>query len=169
MNLDWGQLHHNLDSIREYTWSQRMVYWFALAGIVGLARRSYVAAALAVDVARVLPRGQGNLPDRSTSSTASFMTHLIAAFPAYFLLAISVPFLVPIYGRRRPPSPVGPDTSLRPPKIAVSVLGFLAVVGFLAVALLPTLDSPAAAKQIHSNLYLPLDGSPSRPGSRRAP
>ena len=139
MNLDWWHLHHNLDSIREYTWSQRMVYWFALAGIVGLARRSYVAAALAATwlASYLLVKGTSPTVD---FVTASFMTHLIAAFPAYFLLAISVPFLVPIYGRRRPPSPVGPGTSLTAPKIAVSVLGFLAVVGFLAVALLPTLD-----------------------------
>ena len=163
VNFDWGQLHHNLDSIREYTWSQRMVYWFALAGIVGLARRSYVAAALAVTwfASYLLVKGTSPTVD---FVTASFMTHLIAAFPAYFLLAVSVPFLVPIYGRRRPPSPVGPDTPLTAPKIAVSVLGFLAVVGFLAVALLPTLDSPAAAKQIHLNLYLP-----ARPVHRRVP
>jgi hypothetical protein len=156
VNFDWRQLHHNLDSIREYTWSQRMVYWFALAGIVGLARRSYVAAALAVTWFASYLLVKGTSP-RVDFVTASFMTHLIAAFPAYFLLAVSVPFLVPIYGRRRPPSPVGPDTPRTAPKIAVSVLGFLAVVGFLAVALLPTLDSPAAAKQIRLNLYLPLD------------
>jgi hypothetical protein len=156
VNFDWGQLHHNLDSIREYTWSQRMVYWFALAGIVGLARRSYVAAALAVTwfASYLLVKGTSPTVD---FVTAGFMTHLIAAFPAYFMLAVSVPFLVPIYGRRRPPSPVGLETPLTAPKIAVSVLGFLAVVGFLAVAFLPTLDAPAAAKQIHFNLYLPLD------------
>ena len=156
VNFDWRQLHHNLDSIREYTWSQRMVYWFALAGIVGLARRSYVAAALAATWFASYLVVKGTSP-HVDFVTGSFLTHLIAAFPAYFLLAVSVPFLVPIYGRRRPPSPVGPDTPLTAPKIAVSVLGFLAVVGFLAVALLPTLDAPAAAKQIHLNLYLPLD------------
>ena len=156
VNFDWNQLHHNLDSIREYTWSQRMVYWFALAGIVGLARRSYVAASLTATWFASYLLVKGTSP-RVDFVTGSFLTHLIAAFPAYFLLAISVPFLVPIYGRRRPPSPVGPESPRAAPKVAVSVLGFLAVVAFLAVALLPTLDSPAAAKQIHLNLYLPLD------------
>ena len=157
VSLDWWHLHHNLDSIREYTWSQRMVYWAALAGIVGLARRSYVAAALAATwlASYLVIKGTSRQVD---FVNGSFMTHLIAAFPAYFMLAISVPFLVPIYGRRRPPAAVGPETSHRVPKIAVSVLGFLAVVGFLVVALLPTLDSPAAARNLNANLYLPLDG-----------
>jgi len=157
VSLDWSQLHHNLDSIREYTWSQRMVYWAALAGIVGLARRSFVAAALAATwlASYLVIKGSSDVVD---FVTGSFMTHLIAAFPAYFLLAISLPFLVPIYGRRRPPVPVGPETSLRLPKIAVSILGFLAIVGLLAVALLPTLDSPAAARIVVANLYVPFDG-----------
>jgi hypothetical protein len=156
VSFDWSQLHHNLDSIREYTWSQRMVYWAALAGVVGLARRSYVAAALAATwlTSYLLVKGSSK---RLDFVTGSFMTHLIAAFPAYFLLAVSVPFLVPIYGRRRPPARVGPHSSLRVPKIAVSVLGFLAVVGFLVIALLPTLDEPAAAKSVNANLYLPVD------------
>ncbi len=157
VSFDWSQLHHNLDSIREYTWSQRMVYWAALAGIVGLARRSYVAAALATTwvASYLVVKGSSTRVD---FVTGGFMTHLIAAFPAYFLLAVSVPFLVPIYGRRRPPSPVGPGTSLRVPKLAVSVLGFLAVVSILAIALLPALDEPAAAKSVNANLYLPLNG-----------
>lgn len=40
----------------------------------------------------------------------------------------------------------------------MSVLGFVTAVGILAVGLLPTLDTPAAAKILAANLYVPTGG-----------
>ena len=67
VSLDWQQLHHNLDGIREYTWSQRMVYWVGLGGLVGLARRSLRGGGARGHLAGDLPRDQGQLAASSTS------------------------------------------------------------------------------------------------------
>ena len=98
--LNWGQLHHNLDGLREFTWSQRVIYFTAIGGLVGLARRSTVVAVLAGTWLAAYVIGKGSSPQVDVVG-GSFFTHLIAAFPAYFLLVISLPFLIPVYGRRR--------------------------------------------------------------------
>jgi hypothetical protein len=157
VHLDWWHLHQNLDAIREFTWSQRMAYFAALGGMVGLARRSWVAMSLAAGWfgAYLVVKGAN---DQVDFVNGSFLTHMIAAFPAYFLLATAVPFLVPIWGRRRPPSPVDPGTSQTLPRVAVGVLAFLTAAGLLAVAALPALSTPAAVDYPIANLYVPTDG-----------
>ena len=68
IHLDWGHLHHNLDGLREYTWSQRMIYFTVAGGLVGLARRSTVTAVLAGNVAR-RPTSSSRAAPRSSRST----------------------------------------------------------------------------------------------------
>ena len=108
-----------------------MVYWVGLAGIVGLARRSLRRGSARSHLARLLPRRQGKLrpgrlrhrqlhdpPDRSVPRL----------LPARDLASVPRPDL-------RPPAPAVRGRARAPrsgcPKIAVWVLGFLAVVGFL--------------------------------------
>jgi hypothetical protein len=157
LHFDWAHLHHQLDGLREYTLSQRLIYFGALGGLVGLARRSTPAAVLAGTwlAAYVVFKG---------STTADivgggFFTHLLAAFPAYFMMLISLPFLIPFYGRRRSeratPRPGG-----RLPAVAAAILGFVAVAGALAVAVLPTSTTASAARTGDSNLLLPIDAFP---------
>jgi hypothetical protein len=158
LSINWAQLSHNLDGFREWTWSQRLVEWLAVGGLVGLARRSIPAAALVgVWLASfVVVKG---------SSTAvnfgwgSFLTHLTPALPAYFLLAVSTPFLVPIFGRRPVPPALRPGTRpTRPLMIAIFALAFASLLGALVVAVLPPLKGSAAADVSTQHLYLPMDG-----------
>ena len=155
--LHWSQLHHNLDGLREYTWSQRMIYFTAGGGLIGLARRSLPAATLAGVwlAAFVIDKGSAYPVDMTRGS---FFTHMIAAFPAYFLLVVSVPYLVPVYGGRRPPSPVGVASPRRLPKTACAILGAIVAVGLLAVSVLPHLALSAVAELRQNDLYVPLDG-----------
>src|SRR5207253_563159 len=44
--LNWHEFHKNLDGLREFFWSVRVVEWFAVAGLVGLLRRSPAKALL---------------------------------------------------------------------------------------------------------------------------
>ncbi len=156
--LDWGQLHHNLDGLREYTWSQRMIYFTAGGGLVGLVRRSTVTAVLAATWLATYLIGKGSSPQVDMTG-GGFFTHLMPAFPAYFLLVISLPFLIPFYGRRR--SGGRPATATgRLPVIAAGVLGFLSVAGALTVALIPTSTSPSAARAQGGSLLVPIDRFP---------
>jgi len=153
----WGHLHHNLDGLREFTWSQRMIYFAAGGGLVGLVRRSTVTAVLAATWLCAYLLVKGSAPQVDITG-GGFFTHLIAAFPAFFLLVISVPFLLPFYGRRRPARAAVPDTG-RLPVAAAAVLGFLAVGGALAVAVIPTSTKPRVAT-LPGNLLVPIDTFP---------
>ena len=143
VSLDWRHLHHNLDR-------HSRVHLEPANGLLGRARRARRPGATVVhdrrahdDLAGDLPRDQGHLEPVDVLA-GGFLTHLIAAFPPYFLLAISAPFLVPIYGRRAVPRRRTRNRA-RLPKIAVWVLGIVTGVGIVAVGLLPTFDTPAAA------------------------
>src|SRR5262249_37444966 len=135
IHLDWHHLHHNLDGLREYTWSQRMIYFGAIGGLVGLVRRSAAVAVLAATWLGAYLVVKGSAPQVDMTG-GGFFTHMLAAFPAYFLLLISVPFLLPFYGRRRnAPRPHGAG---RLPTVAAWVLGVVSAAGALTVAVLPT-------------------------------
>ena len=156
LQFNWQELHHNLDGLREYTWSQRMIYWTGIAGVIGLARRSFVVAGLAAAWigSYLIVKGSSNTSDLVGGD---FFTHMIAAFPGYFLLVVSVPFLVPVYGSRRPPNPVTPASSSRLPRVSVAVLGAITLIGIVVVAALPQLASPAAAMFQYADLYVPVN------------
>jgi hypothetical protein len=157
VNLNWWHLHHNLDGLREFTWSQRMIYFCAGGGLIGLGRRSLPAATLAGLwlASYVVVKGSSKELDMRGGD---FLPHLIAAFPAFFLLVVSIPFLVPVYGGRRPPSPVQPSSPQRLPKAACAVLGAILVIGLVAVSALPTISRASAADLPFPDLYVPLDG-----------
>ena len=157
--LDWHQLRHNFDSLGEYTWSAFLIYVTAIAGLVGLARRSFVAASLAgVWIASYLViKGSSGAAD---VPSGDFFTHMIAAFPGFFLLVVSVPFLVPINWGRRPLSPLGSVTSRSLARVTCATLGAVTLVGIVLVAALPRLSTPAAAVFVTADLYLPLDTFP---------
>jgi hypothetical protein len=157
IHLDWGQVHHNLDGFREYTWSQRMIYFGALGGLVGLLRRCTPAALLAATWLGAYMIVKGSAGQVSVS-LGGFFTHMLAAFPAYFLLLISLPFLLPFYGRREnaPRTPRGG----RFPAVAAGVLGFISIAGAVAVAVLPTSTSATAASIPIQNLLVPIDAFP---------
>jgi hypothetical protein len=157
IHFDWWHLHSNLDGLREYTWSQRMIYFSAGGGLIGLARRSLPAATLSGLwlAAYVVVKGSSPLID---IRAGNFFSHLIAAFPAFFLLVVSVPYLVPVLGSRRPRSTLRPGSSQRLPKAACAVLGAILLVGLVAVSALPHLPSASAADFPYPDLYIPANG-----------
>jgi hypothetical protein len=156
LHQDWHQLHHNLDSFREYTWSQRMVYFTVGGGLVGLARRSTVTVVLAGTwlLAYFVVKGV-----KFDITNGSFFTHFIAPFPAYFLLVVSVPFLLPFVGRRGAASRSTPSAG-RLPVVAAGVLGLVSVAGMLFVAVVPTSTASSMADLPNPNLFVPLNQFP---------
>jgi hypothetical protein len=94
LGLDWDHLSLNLDLIREYFWSNRLVEWLPLAGALGALRRSAPKALVLIGwlAAYVATKGSS---DVSSVDTASFWRLLSPAWPAYLLLAVSIVALVP--------------------------------------------------------------------------
>jgi hypothetical protein len=152
--LDWGEFHHNLDAFREYTWSQRVVYWTTAGGLVGLLRRWTVAGVLVGTWLATFLLVKGS--SRSAGfDIGAFLTHMVPAFPAYFLLLVSIPFLLPFYGRRdRRPSPRYSGTAL--PAVASGVLGLFALAGLLVVTILPT-SARATPADVPGYFLVPID------------
>ena len=99
VDLDWGHLHENASNLREYFWSARLLEWAPIAGTVAVARRSPALAALLATWFGVFLVVKGTTV-LSTVSSGSFFRFLMPGFPAYFLLAVSIPLLVPTLARR---------------------------------------------------------------------
>jgi hypothetical protein len=99
LDIGWHAFRATMDAFREYFWSNRLLQWMAIAGVIGLARRSIPAAALfggwfgafvVADVASThLSVADGSLP-----------VALVPALPAYAVLVAGIPLLVPGLPRR---------------------------------------------------------------------
>ena len=92
----------NMAGLREYFWSHRVLQWIPIAGVVATARRS-PPAALALGCwlgAYVLFRAAQ--PGIEVGDGELFRA-LLPAFPAYVLLAASLPLLVPTLAARLGP------------------------------------------------------------------
>ena len=100
--LSLDALQANLAGLREYFFSQRLLQWLPLAGVIAVARRSVpVALALGGWFA-------GYVTFRLTSSAATFddgefFRLLLPALPAYVVLAAALPLLVPTLAARLGP------------------------------------------------------------------
>jgi hypothetical protein len=159
----WAQTHvtgkqvlASLDGFREYGWSQRLVYWFVCGGLVGLARRSWSAALLVGGWLASYLIVVGGDPAVSVKA-GTFLPRMLPALPAFFLLAVSTPFLVPVLGRqlgRRSPRPSWPrgGVSARAVTIALAALALLPVA---LLAALPALTTPRAVALTTDGAYLP--------------
>jgi hypothetical protein len=157
VKFDWAHLQNNLDGIREYFWSDRLVEWLPLAGALGALRVSrakgaFLAAWLA---AFFLIKGSSVL---ASVDTASFWRLLTPAWPAYFLLGISVLAIVPTIGARLHPAipPLSIRSLRREMWIAAVVLGVLPLV---VVAAIPRHGAYRAIRDPSRNLYVPVDRS----------
>jgi len=87
----WHQMGQSLDSVREFSWSRRLLEYLPLAGVVGLARRSPPAAAFfaVVLVALVI------LPLSRPLGLTGYLLAIVPGTSTYWLLTASIPFLVP--------------------------------------------------------------------------
>jgi hypothetical protein len=127
LHLSWGRLQQNLDGFREFTWSRRLVEWAVVAGLIGLFRRSVPVAVLIGTwlASYVLIKGSSV----ATFYGGSFFRYLAPAAPAAFLLVVSIPFLIPIAGRRFATfgDVVTWPVTRRSRKVAAGICAFLAI------------------------------------------
>ena len=135
IDLDFGHLQDNLDQLREFFWSARLLEFIPIAGTIALLRRSLPVALLVGGWfwSFLLVKGTYDL---ATVESGSFFRFLMPAFPAYVLFAAGLLLLVPTLGdrlvRSAPPSESGRAIGRRP-LVAAAVL--LALVPLLAVAI----------------------------------
>ncbi len=158
LKFDWTHLQNNIDGIREYFWSNRLVEWIPLVGALGALRMSRSKGALLAVWLGLFFLIKGSSPLASVD-TASFWRLLTPAWPAYFLLAVSVLAMVPTLGGRLQPAVAtpGPRRSLRRETwVAIAVL---AVLPLVVVAAVPKRGSYQAVRDNSRNLYVPIDRS----------
>jgi hypothetical protein len=101
-DLSLDAFQANMAGLREHFWSQRLLQWIPLAGVVAVARRSIpIALALgawlgAYLVCRAAQPGVGY-------DEGELLVRLLPALPAYVLLASALPLLVPTLAARLGP------------------------------------------------------------------
>jgi hypothetical protein len=157
--LDLDQVNYQFLGFREFFWSARLLEWVPVAGAIGLARRSVPAAAFFAVWLAAFFVVKGSSPAVNVE-TGSIWRLLMPAWPAYFLLGVSLPLLVPQWGSRLAdrfrssvrPLPGGP----RAVAAAGAACFLLPVVAFVA---LPPDDTREATKVPMRSLFLPIDGS----------
>jgi len=93
----------NMTGLREYMWSNRILQWLPLAGAVGIARRSPLAALLLAVWFGAFAYAYGASPNLDVSD-GSFLAAFVPALPAFSLLVASVPLLVPTVPARLDPA-----------------------------------------------------------------
>lgn len=156
VDIDWGAIDENMDGLREFFWSVRVLQWLPFAGAIAVARRS-VPLALFLSAwfwAFFVVKGSSA---EATVDSGSFFRFLLPAMPALLLLAASVPLLFPKYGMelvRRAPLPPPGRTGRRALVTAIVLLGALPLVG--AAAARP-LEGPDRVVQ-HLEIGVPVDG-----------
>jgi hypothetical protein len=157
--LSWDRLDENVDGLREFFWSLRMLEVLPLAGAVAVARFSPAKATFlgAWLAAFVVFKGAS---DGASVASGSFFRLLMPAFPAFFLLAAAIPLLVPTVGPR-----IAAAYRVRPRRLtwrSWPVLAAAAVLGaipLVTVAALPLLRGPSTASDFAKDLFLPVDHS----------
>jgi hypothetical protein len=93
----WHQMGQSLDSVREFSWSRRVLEYLPLAGLVGLARRSVPAAGFF----GVLLLALVILPLSRPLGLTGYLLAMVPGAPVYWLLTACIPFLVPTGARVR--------------------------------------------------------------------
>jgi hypothetical protein len=107
--FDVDHWRRQMNELREFFWSARLVQWAPIAGLIAVlrVRRGAIAALLAGWLgAFLLVKG---FSTRASIEANTFWRLLMPAWPAYVLLLASVPLLVPTIARRlgdrlRPPA-----------------------------------------------------------------
>lgn len=98
-NLSFDTLQANMAGLREYFWSQRLLQWLPLAGVVAVARRSVPLALALGGWLGALVGFRASRADVGFEDGELFRV-LLPAFPAYILLAAALPLLVPTLAAR---------------------------------------------------------------------
>jgi hypothetical protein len=155
IHFDWDQFTQNRDVMREFFWSVRPLDYLPFAGAIALARRSLPKAAL------VFVWWGGYLLVKGASPIArvedgSFFRLVMPAFPAFFLLTISIPLLVPTLGPKlwqRFPAPEPRRISLRPLAAGFAIF---ALIPLIVVAAVSPQRGPVAVNYYDQGVFLPV-------------
>ncbi len=100
LELDFDHFRKQMDYLREFFWSARLVQWAPFAGLLAVirVRRGAIAALLAGWLgAFLVVKG---FSTRADIQANTFWRLLLPAWPAYLLLFASIPLLVPTLARR---------------------------------------------------------------------
>jgi hypothetical protein len=154
--LDIHQINQQFLGFREYFWSARLLEYLPLAGLLGVARRSVPKAAfLAVWLAAFfVVKGSSSAVN---VETASFWRLLMPAWPAYFLLVVSLPLLVPVWGQRLAERFPAKLRDVRWPRAVLAVVALALAVPLVGTAVLPATNGDSSAKLPLQTLFLPID------------
>jgi hypothetical protein len=101
-DLSADALQANMAGLREYFWSQRVLQWVPLAGVVAIARRSVPVAVAAGAWLLGYVALRAAQPDIGYEDGEIFR-ELLPVFPVYVLLASALPLLVPTLAARLGP------------------------------------------------------------------
>jgi hypothetical protein len=154
--LDLDNWNRNMSNLREFFWSARLAQWAPLAGAIAVARRSLPAAALLFGwlLAYVVVKGSS---DVASIENGSFWRLVMPALPAYFLLVVSIPLLVPGLARRlgarlAPPAPRRPGR-----RAAIALVAVVALAPIGAVLAATPQSGPGQAIDVN-DILVPVDG-----------
>jgi hypothetical protein len=153
----WYNLQIALTELQGSTWSLRFIEWIAVAGFVGLIKRSPVKALFfgAWLGAYVLATGDSRA---TTVDGVSFWHEWLPAFPAFCVLMASLPLLWPRAGRHVAADEfVYRSRRLVPATVTLAVLLIVALVPLGAVAAAHVYSSRDAVELPLANQFVPVD------------
>ena len=135
-----------------------MIEWSIVAGAIALVRRLSLAGAALIAVAWSVSSCCAGVGGASvaTFNGGNFFRYLAPAFPAAFLLAISVPLLLPVAGtrgRRRHRDLATERGAAAGPAPALPS----SIAPLLPILLLPHQKAPVAAAIPNQSLFVPVD------------
>ena len=113
LDVSWGAFDANMGGLREFTWSNRLLQWLPLAGAIGMARCSVPAAVLVGGWFGAFALAWGASPNVDVGD-GSFAVALVPALPAFSLLVVCVPLLVPTLPARLERDDITPWSRDRP-------------------------------------------------------
>ncbi|MFY9579861.1 MAG: hypothetical protein WAQ33_11085 [Gaiellaceae bacterium] len=153
----WTQLHNNLIQLREQLWSDRVLEFLAIGGIVALVIRSRRAGLFVGSwfLAFLLLKGTYI---NARVEDGSFWRLLLPAFPAFVVMVAAIPLLLPGL-RLRPTRP----TPIRLPRrlVAGAVAGLVLVLVLLPVTVIagakPSRQPNVGALELNATL-VPVSG-----------
>jgi hypothetical protein len=103
-NNSWTQLHNNLLQLREFLWSDRILEFIVIGGIIALLIRNRRAGIFIGTWFGVFLVLKGTFVDARVED-ASFWRLMMPAFPAFVILSAAVPLLIPgMYAQPTPSS-----------------------------------------------------------------
>jgi hypothetical protein len=108
IHLDWHHFNQaNLLGIKEHFWSLRVIEWFVLAGLLGLARRSLTMLLVVGGWFAAFVVTKATFQYASVD-TASVFRIMMPSYPAFLLLLASLVYLFPRRWRARADAPAEP-------------------------------------------------------------